>query len=166
MTRQIRHTIIGVMGGAKADKATKQTAYTIGRLIAENGLTLLNGGRAAGVMDESARGACEAGGLTIGVLPDKDCASMSKYIQVPILTGMGIARNTINILSSDVVVALKGTAGTISEVALALNSGQKVILLDFEILGVFERYVALGSLHYVKTPEECIELIKKLLEPK
>ena len=86
---------------------------------------LLNGGRPAGIMEASARGAKESGGLTVGVLPGGSSSEASAYIDIPIVTGMGSARNNINVLSSDVIIALPGKAGTISEIALAMRNGKK-----------------------------------------
>ena len=118
----MKKIIIGVMGGGRAEAQTLDAAYRLGKLIAREGWVLLNGGRAAGVMEASARGASEEGGLTIGILPDDRPGRASEYIDIPILTGIGDARNYVNVLSSDVVVACPGRAGTLSEIALALNS--------------------------------------------
>ena len=75
-------TIIGVMGGGEADQATEDLAYRMGAAIAREGWVLLNGGRAVGVMDASARGAREAGGLVVGVLPDNDTAQVSEHVDI------------------------------------------------------------------------------------
>lgn len=155
-----RQLIIGVMGGGTAESVDIDNAYKLGALIAENNWILLNGGRNAGIMEASARGATDKGGLTIGILPDDNCSKMSDYIQIPILTGMGNARNSINVLSSNVVVACPGGAGTISEVALALKTGKNVICLNFHIGNIFCKHNEL--IHYAKTPEEIIDIIKTL----
>ena len=155
-----RKLIIGVMGGGSASPEDLQDAYQLGSLIAAEGWILLNGGRNAGIMQASAKGAYEKGGLTIGILPDPNPAMMSKYIQVPVVTGMGHARNSINVLSSDVVVACPGGAGTLSEIALALKSAKPVILLNYQRETLFERYHLAGSLHYTSTPEDVIKIIK------
>jgi len=127
------------------------------------GWILLNGGRASGIMEASARGAKENGGLTIGILPGNDPAWASEYIDIPILTGIGFARNYINVLTSEVVVALPGRTGTISEIALALNIGKKVISLNFELGILFRKYEEAKQLIYAKQPEEVIRIIKKIL---
>ena len=122
--------IIGVMGpGEGATEVEKQAAYQLGRLIAEAGWILLTGGRNCGVMDAASRGAKRGGGLTVGILPSSDRHQLSEAIDIPILTGMGSARNHINVLSSQVVVACGMGAGTASEVALAIKAGKPVILL-------------------------------------
>lgn len=162
MGQKIR--IVGVMGGGSATPRDTEQAYKLGRLIAQNGWVLLNGGRAAGIMAASAKGAAEAGGLTVGVLPDDHKRQMSEHIRIPILTGMGSARNAINVLSSDVVVACPGGAGTVSEIALALKHGKTVILLNSDIGKLFESYRRMNRLQTVETAEQAVTLIEKILD--
>ncbi len=158
-----KNLIIGVMGGGVATPGDEEAAYILGGLIANNGWVLLNGGRKAGIMDASAKGARDRGGLTIGILPDNNRSMVSEYIDIPILTGMGSARNCINVLSSDFVVACPGGPGTISEIALALKHGRYVILFNFKPGMLFEKYVDQGLLHYSETAEQVIEKIKVLI---
>jgi uncharacterized protein (TIGR00725 family) len=101
--------------------------------------------------------------LTIGILPGNNPAWASEYIDIPILTGIGFARNYINVLTSQVVVALPGRTGTISEIALALNIGKKVISLNFDLGPLFKNYEEEKQLIYAKQPEEVVSLIKKIL---
>ena len=101
--------------------------------------------------------------MTIGILPDRNAANASPYIDIPILTGFGDGRNYINVLSSNVVVALPGRTGTISEIALALKNGRTVILLDFDLGDLFSEYRKAGLMISVKKPEEVIREIKKIL---
>ena len=115
-----------------------------------------------GVMDASARGAHEAGGLTIGILPDADLNRASQYLDIPIVTGLGSGRNNINVLSSDVAIACHGGAGTLSEIALAVKAGKPTILLDFDVGGMFD-VKEQKALIKVNTPEEAIERVKQLL---
>jgi uncharacterized protein (TIGR00725 family) len=105
-------------------------AWELGSQIGRAGWVLLTGGRNQGVMDAASRGAKSAGGLTVGILPGSDRHAMSAAVDIPIVTGMGNARNAINILSGDVVVACGMGAGTVSEVALALKANKSVILLN------------------------------------
>jgi hypothetical protein len=121
---------------------------------------LLNGGRPAGVMEASAKGARENGGLIVGILPGKDRDAASEYVDVVVATGMGDGRNYINVLSCDIVVSLPGKAGTISEIALALKNRKKVILLSFDTGTIFDFYREKGLLTDAGTPEEAIEIIK------
>ncbi len=126
-------TVIGVMGsGHPLDAAAEARAYDLGRRIAREGWVLLTGGRACGIMDACSRGAHDAGGLVIGILPDATASGASPHLDIAIRTGLGDARNVINVLSSDAVIALPGGAGTLSEVALALKAGHPVIVLGWD----------------------------------
>lgn len=151
-------------GGEIVNTGDYEVARCLGGLIAEEGWILLNGGRASGIMEASARGAKENGGLTIGILPGDNPEWASEYIDIPILTGIGFARNYINVLTSEVVVALPGKTGTISEIALALNIGKKVISLNFDLGPLFKKYEEEKQLIYAERPKEVINLIKKLLK--
>lgn len=156
-------TVVGVMGGAIADEETEARAYELGRLIAENGWVLLNGGRNAGVMAASARGASEAGGLVVGILPGDSRAGAASHIDVAIPTGLGDARNVVNVLASQVVIALSGGAGTISEVALALKNGRSVIALQFPLGAAFTQYYERGLLLDADSPSEAVAIAKRML---
>jgi uncharacterized protein (TIGR00725 family) len=151
------------MGGGGASPSTVENARRLGELIAGMGWVLLNGGRNAGVMEASAKGAREAGGLTVGILPGKDGRNASEFIDIQIRTGANDARNYYNVLSSDVVIACPGQAGTISEIALALKNGKDVILLGFEPGTIFGGLEKTRHLHRVRTPEEAVEKAGELL---
>ncbi|MBU0741345.1 TIGR00725 family protein [bacterium] len=159
----MRKTVIGVMGGSVADAAAQDAARELGRLIAENGWVLLNGGRATGIMDASARGAREAGGLTVGVLFDDDKDQGSEYLDLVIPTGLGAGRNVINVLASDVVVACPGSGGTLSEVAMALRFGKRVVLLGFDPGAAFLDRCGEGEWSLAETPAEAIAQVKARL---
>jgi uncharacterized protein (TIGR00725 family) len=156
--------IIGVMGGAQVSDEVNAAAFHLGKLIAEKGWILLNGGRSAGVMRSSAQGAKSAGGLTVGILPGWTKREANEFIDIPILTNMGSARNVLNVMSCDVVVAFPGLAGTISEIALALKNNKHVILIDFHIENIFKEYVQDGLLIKVNSAEKCITEIEKILK--
>lgn len=158
-----RPIIVGVMGGGSVPPETVDIARRLGRRIAEAGWVLLNGGRNAGVMAAAAEGASAAGGLTVGVLPDDHDGAVAPGIQIPILTGIGGGRNMINILSSHVVVACRGGAGTLSEIALALKYKRPVILLQFAVGDFFRPYAADGQLHEAVTPEGAVALVGEIL---
>jgi hypothetical protein len=160
----MRRTIIGVMGGSVANPATLDLAYQLGRLIAENGWVMLGGGRPHGVMDASARGCRDGGGLSVGVLFDAEREAASPHLDLVLPTGMGAGRNVINVLSSDVVVACAGSGGTLSEVALALRFERPVILLDFDPGAAFLDACGPAPWFVVRTPEEAVTRIKLLLE--
>jgi len=159
----VRKIVIGVMGGGSTSAADTADAYELGRLIARQGWVLLSGGRHAGIMDAAAKGAAENGGLTIGILPDETGADLSPHIQIPVLTGMGSARNVINVLTSNVVVACSGGAGTVSEIALALKHNRPVVLMNFDTGGIFEPWRASGRLRAAASPSAAIRKITELL---
>lgn len=116
--------------GPGATEEDMKNAFSLGRAIGENGWVLLTGGIPAGVMEAANKGAKEAGGLTVGILPVHKSEMASSYVDIPIATGMGSARNNINILSSDIVIACGVGPGTASEIALAIKGGKKVVLLN------------------------------------
>ena len=153
------------MGGGQADEKTIRDAYRLGALIAQNRWYLLNGGREAGIMAASARGAAEHNGITIGILPDSHRQRISPHITIPIITGLGNARNCINVLTSDVVVACPGGAGTLSEIALALKNQKPVITLGFSFFSVPGIFLETARLSAAETPEAVVERIRELLGP-
>src|SRR2546423_6767907 len=157
--------VVGVMGpGAGASVEDERAAYALGQLIARAGWMLLTGGRAAGVMDAASRGAQAEGGLTVGILPTSDTSGMSAAVDIPIVTGMGQARNNINALSSAVVIACGIGAGTASEIALALKAGKQVILLGGSQEGrTFFARLGGNRVHLVNTPDEAVALAKRFI---
>ena len=159
----MRKPVIGVMGGSTATRAVRDEAYRLGSLIAERGWILLNGGRNKGVMEASSAGAKEAGGLVIGVLPDKTDAMASQHLDIAIMTGLNDARNFINVLSSDVIIACPGALGTMSEIVLALKNKKHVILLGYELGVEFNKYVRSGQLSTARTPQEAVNEAAALL---
>ncbi len=158
-----RKTVIGVMGGGDVEDSVIELAVELGGRIADRGWTLLNGGRACGVMEGCTRGAKQSGGMVIGILPSRDTTGSIAELDIAIVTGMGDARNLINVLTSDVVIALRGGAGTVSEVALALKNDTHVILLDFDLLDTFPAHRDSGMLRLVSTAEEAVRLAASLL---
>lgn len=152
--------------GERATADDIATARRLGTLIAERGWILLSGGRSVGVMDAVNRGAKAAGGITVGVMPAADPrAQLSDWVDIPIATGMGSARNAINVLSSQVVIACGSLEpGTVSEVALAIKATRPVILLtaDDEGARFFER-IGRGRVRRVETPEDAVAVAAELL---
>ncbi len=159
----MRKEVIGVMGGAEVDAETEALARRLGRLIAERGWVLLNGGRDCGVMAASAAGAREAGGTVIGILPGGSTTGASPDLDYAVVTGLGDARNLVNVLSSDVVIACVGGAGTVSEVALALKNDKPVILLGWDVGPALDRYRSAHRLESVQTPEEAVGRAAEIL---
>jgi uncharacterized protein (TIGR00725 family) len=117
---------IGVMSPALCLPEVYSLAREVGFLIGRKGAILICGGK-SGVMEASARGAREAGGITIGILPGASASEANPYIDIPIVTDLGNARNAINVLTSQVVIAIHGSYGTLSEIALALKCHTPVV---------------------------------------
>lgn len=157
--------MIGVMGsGDKASATDVQNAYTLGKLIAQQGWVLLTGGRNVGVMDAANLGAKAANGLTVGILPGNNTNGMSQAVDIAIFTDMGNARNNINVLSSNVIIACGMGAGTASEIALALKVNKKVILLnDDEQSKSFFKHLAPENVYIVNNPSEAIKIVETLV---
>lgn len=150
--------------GDKATDSDINRAYRLGQLIADNGWVLLTGGRNVGVMDAASRGAKMVGGLTIGILPTNDTRAMSDAVDIAIVTDMGNARNTINVLSSDVVIACGIGIGTASEIALALKTGKKVVLLsDHPESQEFFCSLSQENVFLATSPDVAIDLVKTIL---
>jgi uncharacterized protein (TIGR00725 family) len=118
--------IIAVIGGNSPAPEALEQAETVGRELARRGHTVICGGR-GGVMEAACRGAREAGGHTIGVLPGPDRGDANPHVEFPIVTNLGAARNAIVVLSADAVIAVDGSYGTLSEIALARVYGKPVV---------------------------------------
>jgi uncharacterized protein (TIGR00725 family) len=123
MARKIQ---IAVIGDGQPPAEVAGWAEEVGRLLAQRGAVVVCGGL-GGVMTAAAQGATAAGGLTVGILPTYDAKTANPAIAITIPSGMGEARNVLVVASGDAVIALPGSYGTQSEVALALKLGKKVI---------------------------------------
>jgi uncharacterized protein (TIGR00725 family) len=158
--------IIGVMGPGKgATPLDLEYAYQLGQLIATQGWVLLTGGRASGVMEAANQGAKSANGLTVGILPTADKIGTSEAVDIIISTNLGNARNAINVLSSDLVIACGMGAGTASEVALAIKENKTVILLNqtSESQAFFQQ-LASPTIFIVKTPLEAMQVVQESIK--
>jgi len=111
---------IGVLGPGAASSDALAVADEVGAEIARQGAILVCGGL-GGVMEAAARGAKLAGGLTVGIVPGIEAGEANAFIDVPVVTGMGEARNVLVVRSSDAVIAIAGSYGTLSEIAVALK---------------------------------------------
>ncbi|MCD6594499.1 TIGR00725 family protein [bacterium] len=139
---------ISVIGGHRPSKNALDNAFRVGELIARNDAVLVCGGL-GGVMSAAAKGAKSQDGLTIGILPNSSRNDANRYIDIPIITGLGIARNLLVVRNGDVAIAIDGNWGTLSEIALAKNLGKIVITLDsYEIDGLI----------FANSPEEAVKL--------
>jgi uncharacterized protein (TIGR00725 family) len=125
---------VAVVGSGTASGQVYEQARKVGKLIAERGAILVCGGL-SGVMEAAARGATEAGGTAIGILPGEDRSGQNKYLTYSVATGVGQARNLAVVCSGDVVIAVGGEYGTLSEVGLARKVGRRVVVLEGWDLG-------------------------------
>ncbi len=139
---------IGVIGDGNCSENASLLAYNTGRLIAENKAVLVTGGL-FGVMENASRGAKEAGGLVLGILPGFEMSDANRYVDIAIPTGMSHARNVLVVRSSMVVIAVEGSYGTLSEIALSLKIGVPVIGLN--------TWDVSTDIIKAATPEEAVE---------
>lgn len=130
MNLQDKSTIIAVIGGGHCSDEIYERAREVGREIARAGAMLICGGM-FGVMEAACRGAKEAGGTTMGILPGKNKAEANAFVDIPIVTGLRDARNVIIARSADGVIAVDGEYGTLSEIAFSLKFGKPVVGLKF-----------------------------------
>ncbi len=149
--------LIGVIGSGLEDKRLSQLAYETGKEIALREAILICGGL-GGVMEAAARGAFDAGGITIGILPGSDKKTANPYIKIPIATNMGHARNAIIAQASDALVAVGGSYGTLSEISLALKMEKPVAAINPP--------VNIKGLKTARTPKEAVEYIFSRLNNK
>jgi uncharacterized protein (TIGR00725 family) len=124
---------IAVIGGSQCSKEETKLAEEVGREIARRGAILICGGL-GGVMEAACRGASSEGGVTIGILPGESRQTANPYVQIPIVTGIGYARNIAVVKSAQAVIAISGSYGTLSEISHALQSGIPVIGLNTWLL--------------------------------
>ncbi len=125
----MKKTQIVVIGSAD-DTQHYSVAYQIGSFIAKNGWVLITGGR-TGVMEAASKGAHEHGGIVVGILPFDSFNGANEYCHIIIPTGIGFARNSMNVLSADVVISIGGKAGTLTELAYAWHYGKPIISCVF-----------------------------------
>lgn len=126
---------ISIVGGESCSEEIYELAREAGRRIAKIGAVLITGGR-KGVMEAACRGAKEEGGVTIGILPSDDRKEGNEYLDYAVVTGLGIVRNALVVLNGDIVIAINGHYGTLSEIALALEYGKKVYGLKSWEVGI------------------------------
>jgi uncharacterized protein (TIGR00725 family) len=125
---------VAVVGSGTASGELYERARKVGRLVAQRGGTVVCGGL-SGVMEAAARGATEVGGTAIGILPDEDRRRQNEYLTYSVATGAGQARNLAVVCSGDVVIAVGGEYGTLSEIGLARKVGRPVVVLEGWDLG-------------------------------
>ena len=121
--------IIAVIGNSSCSPEETELAETVGELLAQRGATIVCGGL-GGVMEAACRGAKSKGGLTVGILPGQDSSMANPCVDIPVVTGIGEARNVAVVKSAQAVIAIGGNYGTLSEIAYALKSGIPVVGLN------------------------------------
>ena len=152
MTKQ--KLLIGVIGSHSCDRKTAKLAQELGKEIAKMGAILVCGGL-GGIMQAAAKGAKEHGGITVGILPGENKSDANPFIDIPIATGLGYTRNTLVTTAADIIIALPGKYGTLSEIAFALNAGKTVLGIGaWDIKGIVK----------TRSPQEAIKKIKKLMK--
>ncbi len=145
---------VAVVGSGTATGGLYERAREVGGLVANRGGVVVCGGL-SGVMEAAARGATEAGGTAIGILPDEDRGRANAYLSYSVATGAGQARNLAVVCSGDVVIAVGGEYGTLSEMGLALKVGRPVVALEGWDLG--------GHVAVAASPGEAVEAAFGLL---
>lgn len=152
---------ISVIGASRCSDRDAARAEELGRLLAEHGFVIVCGGR-DGIMEAVARGAKAMGGVTIGILPDADRKRAAPDLTFSVCTAIGHARNLSVVASADVVIAVGGAWGTLSEIALARTVRRPVILLDSWAVCPPDGG-DLDGLAWASTPAEAVELAQRCL---
>ncbi len=174
MSRPLLITIIGKSAKHEHDPVPPEAlaaAERVGRLVAERGAVIVSGGL-SGVMEAVSKGAKEAGGLVIGILPGFDKKDANAYVDVALTTGMGWMRNTLTVRAADAVIMISGGIGTLNELTVAYEDKPTIVLegtggwadrirsVAYEGKHLDEAHVA--TLHYASTPEEAVDLALRL----
>lgn len=156
--------IVGVIGASRADPDILKLAEEVGAEIAKHGAAVVCGGL-SGVMEAVCKGARENGGLTIGIIPSDNKSDANKYVRIPIVTGMGIGRNVMLVKTADVIIAVGGEFGTLSEIAHALNIGKTVVgLRTWQLEKAAGKTIP--NLVAALTPEEAVKIALDAVVPK
>jgi len=165
MNRKKQVLVIGDSGFFPEKNAI---AYKVGKFIAQNGWVLITGGR-DGVMDAATKGSSDAGGVSVAITPFDNLNDATPYASIVVPTGIGFARNYINVLSSDVVVVIGGGAGTLSEIAYAWQFNKPIIACSFvegwsrELAGKSVDYRPRDPIINASSLEEVFYHLKKIL---
>jgi len=147
--------LIGVIGGSICNDEICDFAYKTGEEIARRNAVLVCGGL-SGVMEAACKGAKDAGGLTIGIIPGDDKNDANKYVDIPIVTNIGYARNFVIVQTADAFVAIDGRFGTLSELAFVLDTKKPVV--GYKTWDIDENVIK------VDTPEKALDTLFRILE--
>ena len=147
--RALVRPYIGVIGPDPCDEVVGERCERIGRLLAEAGAVLVCGGL-GGSMERAARGAFEAGGFTLGILPGTTRAEGNPYLTLSVPTGMGEMRNALIVRAAGAVIAIGGGWGTLSEIALARR-------IETPVVGLHDAFVPTVAIPRVEQPEQAVQ---------
>jgi len=166
-----RKPLIAVVGhGLHANENHIKAAERVGKEIAKKDGIVICGGRPYGIMDAVARSVKKEGGITVGILPETDHSKTSKYVDIPILTGMGFARNQILAFSCDAMIVIGGGVGALTEVAYAYVYSKPIIVisgmegLPAKFIGKYMNEKKKVKIIGAKNAKEAVELAFKLIE--
>ncbi len=151
----LKNRRVAIIGTGVAEGSLYHLAEEVGFLLGKEGAIIYTGGL-GGVMEAALKGAKEAGALTIGILPGQKAEEANPYVDIPIVTDMGHARNVILVRSVEFVVSIGGGYGTLSEIALALKMWKPVIGL--------KTWENIPGVYYVRSPEEVVSKILEFLK--
>ena len=160
--RAARSVYVGVIGGRRCSTEIAELAFQVGRGIAEQGWILVCGGM-GGVMEQACRGARSRNGVTLGILPGDSRHSANPYLSCSVVTGLGEARNVLVVKSSQALIAVDGSYGTLSEIALANAAGIPVVGLCSWRLDPDQNRGQGLFFRVVESPGEAIEAVKSLI---
>jgi len=149
---------VGVIGGRRCSAEIAELAFELGGLIAAEGWTLVCGGM-GGVMEQACRGARSRGGVTLGILPGNSRSAANPFLSYSVVTGLGEARNVLVVKSSQALIAVSGSYGTLSEIALANAAGIPVLGLRSWRLDPKENRDQGLFVQEVDSPSEAIRVI-------
>jgi uncharacterized protein (TIGR00725 family) len=152
---QNKTIFISVIGGSDSAPKELKLAEEVGREVARAGAVLVCGGL-GGVMEAACKGAASEGGLTVGILPGESRQAANPYVKIPIVTGIGYARNVAVVKSGQAVIAVDGSYGTLSEIAHALQAGIPVIGLRTWVLSMNGKEDT--NIIVVETPKDAVEI--------
>lgn len=150
---------VSVIGGSTVSDEQYRQACEVGRRLADGGHETVCGGR-SGVMEAVCRGASEAGGHTIGILSGRETATANDYVDTPIATGIGNARNVLVVMNGAAAIAIDGSTGTLSELGHALDMGRPVAGLGTHRLDS----VGGDAIEHVDTPAEAVEYVESAVQ--
>jgi hypothetical protein len=146
----MRQRIIGVIGGGTVTDTDYEIGRQVGRLIAEAGAVLVCGGL-GGIMEAACRGAFEAGGQTLGLLPGPEAEQANRWVSLAVPTNLGHARNVIIAHTAEALIAVRGEYGTLSEMAIGLKLGKPVAALG--------SWPGLPGVSYAADPAEAVAMV-------